>query len=223
VGCLIEIVETLVLTVLIFWVVQTFIAQPYRVEQESMRSTLEPDQYVLVDKLTPHFAAYSRGDIVVFSAVRRDGSCESEPVDPRVNSEPPFIKRVIGLPGDRIDLTDGDVYVNGTRLDEPYVRGDATRPISETTHWLVEPDRLYVLGDNRNNSTDSRADSVGQVCIRDLVGKAWLRYWPIDTLGMLNTPAYEGVPPADEVVPLGWLVAPVARPAGAGAALARAG
>ena len=66
-GCLLEIVETLVLTLLIFWVIQSFIAQPYRVQQQSMEQTLEPDQYVLVDKLTPRFDAYKRGDIVVFN------------------------------------------------------------------------------------------------------------------------------------------------------------
>ena len=66
-GCLLEIVETLVLTLVIFWVIQTFVAQPYRVQQQSMEHTLEPDQYVLVDKLTPRFDAYKRGDIVVFN------------------------------------------------------------------------------------------------------------------------------------------------------------
>ena len=66
-GCLFEIVETLVLTLIIFWVIQTFVAQPYRVQQQSMEQTLEPDQYVLVDKLTPRFDAYKRGDIVVFN------------------------------------------------------------------------------------------------------------------------------------------------------------
>ena len=66
-GCLFEIVETLVLTLVIFLVIQTFIAQPYRVEQQSMERTLEPDQYVLIDKLSPHWSTYARGDIVVFN------------------------------------------------------------------------------------------------------------------------------------------------------------
>ena len=89
-GCLFEIVETLVLTLIIFFVIQTFVAQPYRVEQQSMERTLEPDQYVLVDKLTPRFDDYSRGDIVVF-----------EPPEAWVQGGPktPFIKRVIGLAG----------------------------------------------------------------------------------------------------------------------------
>ena len=89
-GCLLEIVETLVLTLVIFFVIQTFVAQPYKVQQKSMEHTLEPDQYVLVDKLTPRFDTYKRGDIVVFTPppdwVQDDGT--------------PFIKRVIGLGGD---------------------------------------------------------------------------------------------------------------------------
>jgi signal peptidase I len=198
VGCLTEIVETVVLTIVIFWIVQSFVAQPYRVEQESMRDTLEPDQYVLVDKLTHNFAGYSRGDIVVFFPVIRNGTCDNAPEEERDPSDPPFIKRVIGLPGDTVELVDGAVVVNGFELDEPYVRA-ATRPLGGAQSWLVEPGRLFVLGDNRDNSVDSRSDTVGEICNADIVGKAFLRYWPITTLGLLQTPAYPGVPSASPV------------------------
>ena len=194
-GCLIEIAETLVLTIIIFWLIQSFVAQPYRVEQESMRSTLEPNQYVLVDKLSPHFDSYSRGDIVVFNPVLREGECTSD-VTGGFTDVTPYIKRVIGEPGDKVALDNGDVSVNGVVLDEPYVHGVATDPLSGETRWTVPADRLFVMGDNRDNSTDSRSDQIGMVCTRDVVGRAWLRYWPIDTLGVLQTPTYPDVPSA---------------------------
>jgi signal peptidase I len=201
-GCLIEIVETLVLTIVIFWLIQTFVAQPYRVEQQSMLETLEPDQYVLVDKLTPRFDSYSRGDIVVFSPVLRSESC-SGPVDEDFASDDltPYIKRVIGEPGDLVELIDGDVYVNGALLDEPYVNGVPTDPIGSTTSWEVPSDRLFVMGDNRDDSTDSRSEQIGMICNNDVVGRAFLRYWPLNTIGILQTPTYPNVPPADAPAP----------------------
>jgi signal peptidase I len=177
-GCLFEVVETLVLTVVIFLVIQNFVAQPYRVEQQSMQHTLEQGQYVLVDKLTPRFGPYQRGDIVVFTPP------EGGPV--------PFIKRVIGVPGDRIELRDGRVFVNDKELDEPYIfEGDQTTASTEQSSFTVGADSLFVMGDHRGNSTDSRA--FGPIPVGNIIGRAWLRYWPLDTLTVINRPAYEGV------------------------------
>lgn len=197
-GCLIEIAETLILTIVIFWLIQTFVAQPYKVQQQSMETTLEPDQYVLVDKISPHIDNYSRGDIVVFNPVVRDGAC-SGPVTsgPEGADLVPYIKRVIGEPGDFVELRDGDVYVNGVLINEPYVHGAQTDPLSGESSWTVEPGRLFVMGDNRQNSTDSRSDTIGEVCTNDVIGRAWMRYWPINTLGILPTPTYPDVPPGE--------------------------
>jgi signal peptidase I len=188
-GCLIEVAETLILTIVIFWLIQSFVAQPYRVEQHSMETTLLPDQYVLVDKLTKNWDSYSRGDIVVFYPVtHQDDVCTNPLDDPSEPLPTPFIKRVIGEPGDTVELRDGDVYVNGVAVNEPYVHGERSDQESDETSWTIPQDRLFVMGDNRENSQDSR--SFGPVCQNDVIGRAVLRYWPINTLGILQTPTY---------------------------------
>ncbi len=189
-GCLVEVVETLVLTLVIFFVIQNFIAQPYQVQQNSMERTLEPGQYVLVDKLTPRWDAYKRGDVVVFN-----------PPAEWTQDPTPFIKRVIGLPGDRVELRDdGKVYVNGVALDEPYTYKNAagvnepTLPLTDQTSWVVPAGELFVMGDHRQKSADSRA--FGPIPEGNVIGRAFLRYWPIQTIGILQTPSYPGVPSA---------------------------
>lgn len=187
-GCLVEVVETLVLTLVIFFVIQNFIAQPYQVQQNSMERTLEPGQYVLVDKLTPRWDSYSRGDIVVFNP------------PPSWTSDPtPFIKRVIGLPGDKVDIRDdGIVYVNGAALSEAYTYRNAagvnepTNASSDQTTWVVPAGELFVMGDHRQKSADSRV--FGPINISNVIGRAFLRYWPLSTIGIIQTPSYPGVP-----------------------------
>jgi signal peptidase I len=186
-GCLFEVVETLVLTVLIFLGIQTFVAQPYKVQQTSMEQTLEPDQYVLVDKLTPRWAPYVRGDIVVFEP----------PETFATGGGVPFIKRVIGLPGDRVELRDGKVLVNGTQLDEPYIYKDNGVPQTTDAQpggqsvWLIPQGELLVMGDHRQDSSDSRV--FGPIEISHVIGRAWLRYWPFDTFGILPKPSLSEV------------------------------
>ena len=183
-GCLFEVVETLVLTVAIFLGIQFFVAQPYKVEGGSMEMTLLPDEYVLIDKLTPRWALYARGDVVVLDP----------PSEASMTRGVPFIKRVIGLPLDHVELKDGTVYVNGTALTEPYVYSEGGRSQDTDpspggpTEWLVPEGHLLVMGDHRRDSSDSRA--FGPVEISHIIGRAWLRYWPIDTFGTLQSPTY---------------------------------
>jgi signal peptidase I len=182
-GCLFEIVETLVLTLIIFLVIQNFVAQPYKVQQQSMERTLEPDQYVLVDKLTPRIDIYKRGDIVVFVP----------PADWAEEDGTPFIKRVIGIGGDEVEIREGLVYVNGTALEEPYLfadqPGDPPQPTTASQEqWVVPAGELFLMGDHRANSADSR--SFGPVPVENIIGRAWLRYWPVNVFGILPTPTH---------------------------------
>jgi signal peptidase I len=184
-GCLFEIVETLVLTLIIFFVIQTFVAQPYQIRQQSMETTLEPDQYVLVDKLTPRFDTYKRGDVVVF--MPPDGWARDDPPTP-------YIKRVIGVGGDTIEIKEGKALVNGVVLLEPYVFKENDGSTQETEDplqmekWIVPDGELFLMGDHRKMSADSR--EFGPVGVDKVIGRAWLRYWPINTLSILPTPEH---------------------------------
>ncbi len=185
VGCLFEVLETLVLTVVIFFGIQAFIAQPYKVQQGSMENTLLPDQYVLVDKLSPRWHTYGYGDIVVFKP----------PATWAQGSDVPFIKRVIGLPGDTVALKQGLVYVNDIKVTEPYiftgddgVRQQSLPAPGGAASWVVPAGELFVMGDHREDSADSR--NFGPVEVSNVVGRAWLRYWPFDKLGFIAVPAH---------------------------------
>ncbi|MDQ3881479.1 MAG: signal peptidase I [Chloroflexota bacterium] len=189
VGCAFEIVETLVLTIVIYLVIHNFVAQPFKVEQSSMIPTLLPDEYVLIDKLTPRFSDYQRGDIVVFT-----------PPSGFEQGGVPFIKRVIGIPGDTVSLENGRVFVapaggEPRQLSEPYINtvdGEfvATRPrdAQGTSEWHVGAGTYFVMGDNRDASQDSR--TFGPISRDLIVGRGWLRYFPLDRIGVLERPRY---------------------------------
>lgn len=178
---LLEVVETIVLTIIIFVGVQTFVAQPFKVDGGSMETTLLPDEHVLVDKLTPRWMPYERGDIVVL-----------DPPDAAGGGGTPFIKRVIGVAGDVVSIEDGFVYVNGDRLDEPYLfkQNGVAEPTEPSpggaTEWLVPEGQVLVFGDHRQDSSDSR--HFGPVEVSHVIGRAWLRYWPLDVFGPIAGP-----------------------------------
>jgi signal peptidase I len=193
-GCLLEIVETLVLTLVIYLLIHNFIAQPFEVDQHSMEPTISPNEYVLIDKLTPRFDDYRRGDIVVF-----------QPPEGFQQDGVPFIKRVIGLPGDTVSLENGAVFVappggSPVRLAETYVRraidGGPVETIPSgvegTREWVVSEGTFFVMGDNRTQSQDSRF--FGPIDRELIVGRAWLRYFPLDRVGFLDRPTYDALP-----------------------------
>ena len=168
---------------MLYLVITTFVVQTFRVEQQSMIDTLQPGQHLLIDKLTPRFDAYSRGDIIVF-----------HPKGDR--DQTPFIKRVIAVGGEHVELQDGAVWIDGVRLEEDdytYVdpatgENQPTLATGRQSEWDVPEGSLFVLGDHRGGSTDSRRNSVGLVDVDDVVGRAWLSFFPLDTLGIIQVP-----------------------------------
>ncbi len=185
IDVVIEIVTTVGLAVILYLIITTFVVQTFRVEQQSMIDTLQPGQHLLIDKLTPRFDAYSRGDIIVFH--------------PRGESDQtPFIKRVIGVGGEHVEIKNGSVWIDGVRLEEDaytYVdpatgENQPTLATGQASEWDVPEGSLFVLGDHRGGSTDSRRASVGLVDVDDVVGRAWLSFFPLDTLGIIQTPGY---------------------------------
>ncbi len=155
---LLDILETVLLSLLLYFGINAVSAR-IRVESISMLPTLEAGNYVIVNKLAYKFGSPSRGDIIIFRY----------PPDPQ---REPYIKRVIGLPGDVVEVSGGMVYVNNQPLNEPYI----SAPPDYTGTWTVPEGSLFVLGDNRNRSSDSH--SWGMVPLENVIGKAWIVYWP---------------------------------------------
>ena len=159
--------ETALPAVLIAFLINLFLAQATQVHGQSMEPTLHSDQRLVVEKVSYRFHGPRRGDIVVLKS-------------PQQSSEL-LIKRVIGLPGETIEIRQGRVYINGQELDEPYLER------SKGANWgpiIVPPLHVFVLGDNRSFSNDSRA--FGMVPIESIVGRAWVSYWPLDEVGTVH-------------------------------------
>ncbi len=169
---IIEWVVIIVAALTVAIVVKTFLIQAFYIPSGSMEPTLKPGDRVLVNKLSYKLHDVHRGDIVVFKRP------PSEADDPTIKD---LIKRVIGLPGDRIEGRDGVVYINGQPLKEPYL------PPGTTTTTLplqtVSAGQYFVMGDNRGNSKDSRF--IGTIPKNLIVGRAFVRVWPLSGIGLL--------------------------------------
>jgi signal peptidase I len=177
---ILEYIVLAVVAVAVALLIQAFLVKPYRIPSASMENTLLIGDRVLVDRISWRFSQPERGDIVVFHP----------PVGGSV-----LIKRIIGLPNDEISLRGGFVYINGRRLDEPYVRRvdgrqEPSEPFSNGLPWsLQEPYKApggsyFVMGDNRSNSGDSR--EFGPIKRAQFVGRAFARYWPPGRIGGID-------------------------------------
>jgi signal peptidase I len=163
-----EIVEIVAITVLFFFLIR-LLTQSYHVNDGSMQPGLSVDSYVMINKQAYLFRPPQRGDIIVFHLP--------------TNTNVDYIRRIIGLPGDTVQIDGTQIKVNNTVLQEPYVSASAT-PIVNT--WKVPSDQYFVLGDNRPTSEDSRY--WGPIPKTYIVGKAIFVYWPSDKLRIIDTP-----------------------------------
>jgi signal peptidase I len=157
------------IAVFISGVIILFFYQPVKVEGTSMMPRLTDQERIFINKFVYRLEPIHRGDVVVFWFPR--------------DTSKSYIKRVIGIPGDTVEMIRGDVYVNGKKIDEPYILPDF-RGDQSTLKLRVPPGEYYVLGDHRNSSNDSRA--WGTVPRSFIYGKAQLAYWPMDRLGLLE-------------------------------------
>ncbi|MEI6308050.1 MAG: signal peptidase I [bacterium] len=155
-----EWVETIVIALILALILRTFVVQPYEVHLSSMVPTLMEGDFILVSKLAYKLGTAQRGDVVVFI--------------PPNGSDRDYVKRVIGLPGETIDIQDGQVKINGTPLVEPYAKGQTTG--GRYNHLEIPQGTVFCMGDNRLNSSDSR--NFGPVSISAMEGKTILLFWP---------------------------------------------
>lgn len=154
------------------FLVITFVGQRTYVSGESMKNTLEDGDNLIVDKITYRFSEPKRYDIIVFPFQYEEDTY--------------YIKRIIGMPGETVQILDGKIYVDEEALNESYGREVMTSGgIAETPVTLGE-NEYFVLGDNRNASSDSRDPSVGVIHRDKIIGRAWLRIWPLSELGILK-------------------------------------
>src|SRR5512132_1160889 len=198
-GVLAVIRETVVLValaILLAVVFKTFLVAAFYIPSGSMESTLNISDRVLVEKVSYRFGDVQRGDVIVFvhDEPGFEPASPSNPVTGFFSSlgqaigvvPPPdrdFIKRVVGIPGDRITCKDGQLVRNGKPVTEPYLDpGTTTEGCNGTT--TVGPGQLFVMGDNRGNSQDSR--SFGVIHRSDVVGRAFVRIWPLNHTGWLR-------------------------------------
>ena len=154
------------------YLIVTFVGQRTQVSGSSMETTLSDGDQLIVDKISYRFRNPKRYDIIVFPYQ----------YDPNTY----YIKRIIGLPGETIQIIDGYIYIDGEQLDEHYGNELMNDPGIAAEPVTLGEDEYFVLGDNRNNSQDSRAVNVGVIHRKDILGRAWIRIWPLDSMGVIR-------------------------------------
>ncbi|AGY59597.1 signal peptidase I [Gloeobacter kilaueensis] len=166
-----ENVQSIAVALILTFTIQTFAAQAFYIPSGSMEPTLLINDRLMVEKISYDFSSPQRGQIIVFTPPKNGINTNDQP----------FIKRVIGLPGDTVAVHEGKVYINSKPLDEKYI---AEPPAYEMQPVKVPDNMYFVMGDNRNNSFDSHI--WGFLPRKNVIGRAVFRFWPLDRLGPLN-------------------------------------
>lgn len=175
-GILKEILNTsiyLLLVLCVAYLIVTYVGQRTQVSGGSMETTLSDGDHLIVDKISYRFDDPERFDIIVFPF--------------QYDKETYYIKRIIGLPGETIQIDEsGNIYIDGEVLEEDYGREVIQNPGRASEPILLGEDEYFVMGDNRNNSSDSRDPQVGSIHRKDIIGRAFIRIWPFDSFGILK-------------------------------------
>jgi len=158
-----ELLETVISAGIIAFIIITFIGQVTVVRGASMEPTLHNNERLIANKISYRFERPERGEIIIFRP----------PLEIKRN----YIKRIIGIPGDKIEIANGEIYLNDKKLEEPYVKNRSYENMPPT---IVPDDSFFVLGDNRPNSSDSRY--WGFVPRKNVVGRAWIVFWPLNRI-----------------------------------------
>jgi signal peptidase I len=193
-GSFIELVVIVAVALGLALAIQAFLVKPFRIPSESMEPTLQVGQRVLVDRVSPRFGDPERGEVMVFKPPRGAdedvcGAREQRPEQPcaaptKERSDTNFIKRVVGVPGDRLKVIEGRVYINGKRQNEPFITpSESCDTCNLTQEITVPPGHFFMMGDNRGNSDDSRV--WGPVPKKWIIGGAFFTYWPPKRIGTL--------------------------------------
>jgi signal peptidase I len=175
---LLDAIETIVMALALFVIMYLFLFQPHQVRGNSMLPNFYDKEYLLTDKISYRLTTPKRGEVVIFKAPK--------------NEEYDYIKRIIGLPGEMVGIRDGQVYINDQVLRENYLPADTKTAgglfLKEGQTIPVPDGSYFVLGDNHDHSSDSR--DWGPVPKDNVIGKAWLRYWPLDKIGTIPKAGY---------------------------------
>lgn len=175
-----EIFYQVVLALAIFMIIYVFFLQPHQVRGRSMEPSFDNGEYILTDKFSYRVSSPKRGDVIVFAAPP--------------NRKEDFIKRIVALPGDKISISEGEVFLNDKELAEEYLAQDVEtlggQTLREGGSLAVNNNEYFVMGDNRLHSSDSR--SWGVIKKDDIVGRAWIVYWPMTKVRIIPSISYAG-------------------------------